>query len=56
MKDLLADTDKEALCHIFGKSWQNDLAREKNTAKRIRAEAMMLQSVFWYEKYNIMLV
>ncbi len=56
MKALLADTDKEALCHIFGKNWQSDLAHEKNTAKRIRAEAMLLQSVFWYEKYNIMLV
>ena len=56
IKALLSDTDREALCHIFGNGWQEDLAREKNTAKRIRSAAMMLQSVFWYEKYNIMLV
>ncbi len=56
IKALLSDADREAISHIFGNNWQEDLAREKNTAKRIRAAAMMLQSVFWYEKYNIMLV
>ncbi len=52
---LFAEADKEALRHIFGKGFESELLHQKNTAKRARVAAMMLQSVFWIENYNVSL-
>ncbi|MBQ8849738.1 MAG: hypothetical protein IJ011_05365 [Clostridia bacterium] len=53
MKELLIERDGEALAYIFGKDWEGDIRREKNTAKRIRVMGMMWQAVLWYESYCV---
>lgn len=56
MRRILAESDTSVLCRLFGENWDEQVSKEKNTAKRIRIEGMLYQTVVWCDVYNLIFV
>lgn len=55
MRSLLASTDTAVLRSLLGNTWDREILREKNTARRIRREAMAYQTLLWIEHFPLLL-
>ena len=55
MRSLLASTDTAVLRSLLGNTWGREILREKNTARRIRREAMAYQTLLWIEHFPLLL-
>lgn len=53
LQNILSDLDNRLICCVFGENWHSLVAKERNTAKRIRSWAMICQTVMWYENFNV---
>ncbi len=52
---LLEGVDPAILDHLYSPDWRIWLEREKNTAKRIRMQGILYQSILWNERYSLIL-
>jgi hypothetical protein len=55
MRSLLASSDTADLRALLGEHWDREILREKNTARRIRREAMAFQTLLWTEHFPLLL-
>ncbi len=55
MSHLLEETDQAILDYLYGTDWRAFLERERNTAKRIRMQGILYQSVLWNRHYSLIL-
>lgn len=54
LRSLLGSVDTAALRDLLGENWSEILLREKNTAKRIRMEAMAYQTLLWEKNFPLL--
>ena len=53
LKEILYERDMTFLYRLLGHDLDARIEREKNTAKRIRIEGMLYQTLLWRENYNL---
>ncbi|MBQ8331346.1 MAG: hypothetical protein IJX94_02450 [Clostridia bacterium] len=51
---LLSAIDCEPLCRLFGSDWRESIRMEKNTAKRIRMQGLLYQTLLWKQHYPVL--
>jgi|GEM_PF-3519084 len=55
MRALLGSTDTADLRTLLGPTWDREILCEKNTARRIRREAMAYQTLLWIKHFPLLL-
>lgn len=56
LRQLLESSDVSLLSFVFGNDWQMRILQEKNTARRIRVQGLLYQTILWLTHYPIRLV
>ncbi|MBO5938335.1 MAG: hypothetical protein J6Q82_02400 [Clostridia bacterium] len=56
LRALLGSVDTAPLRQLLGEDWSVQITREKNTARRIRMEGMVYQTLVWMEHVPLMLL